>query len=99
MSALVVRVRAQAEIDDAFEWYRVRSPDAAADFLTAVDRALADIAAAPERYPVERGRLRRVLVVRFPYVAYFKIFPRSISVVGVIHGNRHPEHWLSRAAP
>ena len=99
MSALVVRVRAQAEIDDAFEWYRVRSPDAAADFLTAVDRALADIAAAPERYPVVRGRLRRVLVVRFPYAVYFKIFPRSISVVGVIHGNRHPDHWLSRAAP
>ena len=99
MPAIVVRVRAQAEIDDAFEWYHVRSPDAAADFLTAVDHALEDIATAPERYPVVRGRLRRVLLARFPYAVYFKIYPRSISVVGVIHGNRHPDHWLSRAAP
>lgn len=99
MAVLVVRVRAQTEIDEAFEWYRVRSPDAAADFLTAVDRALVDIAAAPERFPVIRGRLRRALLARFPYAVYFKIYARTVSVVGVIHGNRHPDNWLARAAP
>ena len=99
MPALAVRVRARAEIDEAFEWYRTRSQDAAANFLTAVDRALADIAAAPARFPVVRGRLRRLLLHGFPYAVYYKIYPRTISVVGVIHGHRDPETWLARAAP
>ena len=99
MAALVVQRRAQTEIDEAFEWYRARSPQAAADFLDAVDRSIDAIVAAPEQFPVVRGRLRRVLLARFPYAVYFKVYPRTISVVGVIHGNRHPNHWLQRAAP
>lgn len=99
MPALIVRVRARAEIDEAFEWYRARSQRAASDFLQAVDQALSHIAEAPERYPVVRGRLRRVLLVGFPYAVYYKAYPRTIGVVGVIHGHRHPDTWLERAAP
>ncbi len=54
---------------------------------------------APERQPVIRGRLRRVLLHRFPYGISYKIFPSTISVVGVIHGHRHPDTWLERAVP
>ncbi len=49
---------------------------------------------APERQPV-----RRVLLHRFPYGISYKIFPSTISVVGVIHGHRHPDTWLERAVP
>jgi hypothetical protein len=28
-----------------------------------------------------------------------KIYPRTISIVGVIHGHRHPDTWISRAGP
>jgi len=54
---------------------------------------------APEGHPVIRGRLRRVLLRRFPYDVYFEGYPWTISVVGVIHGRRHPDTWLGRAAP
>ncbi len=54
------------------------------------------IQADPERYPVIRGRLRRVLLRRFPYGVYYKVYPSSISVVGVIHGHRHPDTWVGR---
>jgi hypothetical protein len=40
-----------------------------------------------------------VLLRRFPYAVYYKVFPLTISVVGVIHGHRHPDTWLRRAAP
>ena len=98
MAALRVRVRARAEITEIFEWYLARSSDAPADFLAELDAALAHIADAPERFPVVRGRLRRVLLRRFPYAVYYKVFPSVISVVGVIHGHRHPDTWLERAA-
>ncbi len=96
---LVVRAQARIEIDEAFEWYRERSVTAAADFLEVVDQALSEIALDPERFPVVHGRLRRVVLQRFPYAVYYKVFPRTISVVGVIHGHRHPDTWLSRARP
>jgi toxin ParE1/3/4 len=94
---LLVRKLAHAEIRATFEWYLLRSPDAAGQFLDAVDDAIARIERAPEQCPVIQGRLRRLLLARFPYAVYYKVFPSVISVVGVIHGHRHPDAWLERA--
>ena len=99
MRRVVVRRLAQSEIAEAFEWYRERSISAAGDFLAEVDRALAEIERDPERFPVVHGRLRRMLLQRFPYGVYFKVYEQTISVIGVIHGHRHPDVWLKRAAP
>ena len=99
MRRLRVRKIARAEIVAAFEWYLERSPAAAQQFLDAVDAAMVLIEEAPERHPIIRGRLRRVLLRRFPYAVYYRVFPSTISVVGVIHGHRHPDTWLRRAAP
>ena len=99
MVALRVRAQARAEIAEAFEWYLARSQAASADFLAELDAAMNKIAEAPEHFPVVRGRLRRVLLHRFPYAVYFKLYPTSISVVGVIHGHRHSANWLRRAGP
>ncbi len=99
MRRVIVRRLAQVEIAEAFEWYRARSVTAAGEFLAEVDRAMVEIERDPEHSPVVHGRLRRLLLQRFPYGVYFKVYARSISVVGVIHGHRHPEVWLKRAAP
>ena len=93
---LRVRKLARAEIQAAFEWYLVRSPRAGAEFLEAVDAALKSIARAPKRQAIVRGQLRRRLLKGFPYAVYYKLYPRAISVVGVIHGRRHPAVWLRR---
>lgn len=60
---------------------------------------MVEIGRDPEHFPVVHGRLRRLLLQRFPYGVYFKVYARSISVVGVIHGYRHPDAWFKRAAP
>ncbi len=96
---LPVRVRALArhEIEEAFDWYRKRSPSAAEGFLDAVDDAFLRIMNAPEQHLVVHGLLRRALLTSYPYAVYFKLYPNVISVVGVIHGHRHPRTWLRRA--
>lgn len=99
MSRLRVRKIARAEIVAAFEWYLDRSLAAAQQFLHAVDEAMRMIEESLERYPIIRGHLRRLLLQRFPYALYDKVCPTTISVVGVIHGNRHPDVWLQRVEP
>jgi plasmid stabilization system protein ParE len=96
MRSLRLRKTAREEIEDAFEWYGRQSATAPIRFLLALDEALANIREQPERFPVVTGSLRRTLLRRFPYAVYFKIYQRTISVVGVIHGHRHPRTWLRR---
>lgn len=97
MRLLRVRAPARKEIDSVFDWYRERSSAAAEGFLDAVDGAFTQINSDPERYPPIRGQLRRVLLNGYPYAVYFKVYPTVISIVGVIHGHRHPRTWLQRA--
>ncbi len=99
MAHVRIRARARAEIAEAFEWYHDRSEVAAADFLAELDVAINQISEAPEQFPVIHGLLRRVLIRRFPYAVYYKCYPNGVSVVGVIHGHRHPATWLRRAGP
>ena len=96
MLPLRVRALARREIDEAFEWYAERSQSAALGFLGALDDALLKITRAPDQHLVVRGLLRRVLLDAYPYAVYYKAYPHVISVVGVIHGHRHPRIWYRR---
>ena len=99
MRTLRFRRIARAEIHEAFDWYLARSRPAAARFIDAVDDTVDAITADPERQRPIHGSLRRWLLIGFPYGVYYKVFPSVTSVVGVIHGSRHPDTWLRRAEP
>jgi plasmid stabilization system protein ParE len=98
MRVLRVRKRARAEIEKAFDWYAARSATAADQFVAAVDAAMKDIELDPERNRMFCGRLRRVFLAHYPYYVCYKVYPRVISVVGVLHVRRDPDVVRRRAA-
>jgi len=59
---------AAADYDAAFEWCLKRSANAAVRFDEAVERALTEIARAPQRWPRGSYGTRRFLLRGFPYV-------------------------------
>ena len=93
---LFLKAAARREIAEGFRWYEERSPGLGSEFLRAVRATLAQIAREPELYSFAVDDIRKAPLHRFPYVAYYVVLPRGISVLAVIHGRRHPRRWQSR---
>jgi plasmid stabilization system protein ParE len=92
----IVRPAAAADIDEAYLWYQAQRAGLGEEFLAAAQAAIAAIAAHPEKYPVIRRDTRRVLLRRFPYGIYYRIYDDLVVVVACMHGRRNPTRWQTR---
>ena len=94
---LELHEEAGAEYDAAFDWYLERSPDAALKFDAEVDRALAEIVQAPQRWASGPYHTRRFLLRKFPFVLiYRERTGGDIQIVAVAHTSRKPGYWKER---
>ncbi len=93
MAAKPVRFHedADAEYEDAFDWYLARSPHAAAEFAAELSRAVELIAQAPRRWAPGLGGTRR-----FPFALVYRELPSVIQVLAVAHSHRRPGYWKTR---
>ncbi|OFW14553.1 MAG: hypothetical protein A3H27_11010 [Acidobacteria bacterium RIFCSPLOWO2_02_FULL_59_13] len=94
--APVIRPAAAADIEAAFLWYERQRIGLGEEFLASVRSALDDITTHPTRYPVVHRNTRRVLLHRFPYQIFYRIYDEAIVVVACMHGRRNPIRWRSR---
>jgi plasmid stabilization system protein ParE len=93
---IVLRPEARADLDEASNWYEAQRPGLGDEFLQQVDAAFRRIEARPTQFPKVLGELRRALLRRFPYSAYFLTERRRIVVIGVLHQRRNPWAWQQR---
>ncbi len=93
---LRILAQAQQEIDEAFDWYFKRSPDAADAFLTEIGVALKQIAAQPQLYPAYTTNTRRRLLETYPYSVVFQAKEDMTLIVAVAHSKRRPGYWRKR---
>lgn len=84
------------EAEQAYRWYRVRSPADAAAFLRELDHALGTMSEAPERPAAYLHGTRRVLLRRFPFAVVYRLTSDEIQVIAVAHGRRRPGYWRAR---
>jgi plasmid stabilization system protein ParE len=97
MSLPVVLSRvAQAEFDDAADWYDQQAGLGSA-FTAAVREVLNRIAATPLVHRVVYKNIRRGLVRRFPYSVFYRVDPKCITVIAVFNNRRDPAIWQGRA--
>ena len=95
---LVVRATAQAEIEEAANWYEQREVDVGATFVAAVDATFDRMIAAPLQFPLIRDGepFRRALVEHFPYHVFFEMVAPRLVVLAVAHERRRPGYWRAR---
>ena len=95
-NAAAFHQEAAAEYDAAFDWYLRRSPDAALRFDSEVDRALAQIVAAPQRWAAGSHSTRRFLLRQFPFILIYREQASAIQIMAVAHTSRRPGYWRQR---
>jgi plasmid stabilization system protein ParE len=82
---------------DAIRWYARRSRVAATGFIDAVQRAVSDIGAAAESFPVEVRDVRWLKLKHYPYILRFLIVDASrCQIVAASHTSRRPLYWIRR---
>ena len=92
-SSVRFKPSADRDVESAFVWYEERRPGLGDEFLEEVDAAVARIAQNCRAHQVVRGRIRRAVVHRFPYLIFYVIEPQEIVVLGCMHASRDPESW------
>jgi len=92
---------ALAELDGAAAWYEREQPGLGAEFVEAVESALARVLENPAGFPPARNAphqmgMRHCLVRRFPYALLFLQRRGEILLIAVAHTKRSPGYWRSR---
>jgi len=87
---------AQAELDDAIEYYNYEAPGLGNEFLTEVLNVLDRIGKFPDAWHPCSKRTRRCLTRRFPYGIIYQNRENEILVVAIAHLHRKPRYWEER---
>lgn len=87
---------AEADVEEAFQWYDSQRPGLGAAFRHALDIAVAAVESNPEAYAVIQRETRRALLPKFPYGLFYRVLDDTIVVVACMHAKRHPRVWRTR---
>ncbi|HEV3272263.1 MAG TPA: type II toxin-antitoxin system RelE/ParE family toxin [Candidatus Methylacidiphilales bacterium] len=100
MNGLSHHPEALEELAEAVTYYlQHASHEVASDFDASVEKGVADIRRALERYPLwENTRARKYVVPRFPYLIFYVDYLDRIRVLAVAHTSRRPGYWKTRIA-
>ena len=93
----IVRPLAEADLEDAAQWYEDERAGLAERFFSDVDRTFARIRERPLQFPIVGSDVRRALLHTFPYAVYFRASDEMVVVLGVLHLRRNPKVWRGRA--
>jgi len=91
-------VAAREEAEAAARWYEDRRAGLGADFVAEIEGAVDAVLQAPSTFGVvmDEPRVRRVLLLRFPFAVVFVQREAEVVVVAVAHLRRRPAYWRSR---
>ncbi len=87
---------AEAEFDDAFDFYEGRGAGLGESFAQAAIAVLRGIGATPRMHAVVVSGVRKAVVRNFPFCVYYVEESTQVRVISVFHTSRDPKLWQSR---
>ncbi len=96
MAAFSIHVLAKRELIEAQDYYYKESPQASVGFIEEIEKAFQSLYQFPEAYPVVLGKVRKRVILRFPYNIFYVVRPERIRILAIAHQARRPFYWRSR---
>ncbi|MFN5169177.1 MAG: type II toxin-antitoxin system RelE/ParE family toxin [Cyclobacteriaceae bacterium] len=92
MNTLYLIPQADAEFQEAAQWYEEQKPGLGLQFISVIERKLFTIQAHPDRYPKRKQNFREAVVRGFPYsiVYTFNRKRKMVRVLAIFHSHRDP---------
>ena len=90
---VVYRRKVGRDLAGAYGWYEEQRAGLGEEFLAAVDTTFDAIERIPEMFRRVHGEVRRANVSRFPYAVFYRIDPKSVVVLTILHTARDPKLW------
>jgi plasmid stabilization system protein ParE len=90
---VVYRREVGRDLAGAYGWYEEQRAGLGEEFLAAVDASFDAIERFPEAFRRVHGEVRRANISRFPYAVFYRIDPRYVLVLAIIHTSRDPTLW------
>jgi toxin ParE1/3/4 len=66
------------------------------DFINTIEKAIFRIVAAPERWSIIQGQIRRYLTPKFSYAILYRVYSDRIVIVAIASCRRDPSFWQDR---
>ena len=87
---------AENELNDAADFYDLESPGLGETFINEIHKAIDLIVHFPEASPLIRGRIRRKVLIKFPYALIYSLRATEIRILAVAHQKRRPVYGRGR---
>ena len=97
MRSLEFHPLARREADEAHDFYEDVLPGLGLAFADDLEAAIERMSQFPEGHPLISARVRRKLLVRFPYGVLYSVTRDGLFIIAVMHQKRHPDYWKKRA--
>ena len=91
--AVVHRRRVGKDLAAGFDYYATQGPELGDKFLRAVTSAVEAIGRYPQMFSAVHGEVRRAILSGFPYAVFYRIEPRRVVVLAILHTARDPRLW------
>lgn len=85
---VLLRPRAEADLEEARDWYEARQVGLGRAFIDEAAAAMDNLQQAPDRHPEYYRDIRRAFLVRFPYKILYLIEGSSVIVLRVLHARQ-----------
>ena len=93
---VVLRDEAQAEFDEAFDYFEGQKPGLGVAFAARVQEVFDRIGTNPHLHAAVFADIHKAGVARFPYGVFYRIINADVVVIACFHGSRDPRRWRAR---
>jgi len=91
---VIIHPLAEADLDNARQWYESRELGVGDDFLFEVNKAMALLIENPQLHPAYFLNYYRIITRRFPYKLFYRLEGNNVIVMRVLHAKQDHRRWL-----